>query len=151
SRPEFVQPETITKSTMDALDAEIQSVFEAGEVVTPDDVRGKHETLEEAVLRDGWPKLDSARGKVGFLLDQEGVTPVDVEGHPSLRGRKMFTNATPGTPDAAFVKVNNAASKEIPDLVRKGYLVRTMTDDAKAVRAGDTTRRDLGIASGAQI
>lgn len=57
-RPDFVTPEAITKATMDALDAEIRSVFKTSEVVTPDDVRGKHQTLEEAVLQDGWPRLD---------------------------------------------------------------------------------------------
>ena len=64
----------------------------------------------------------------------------------------MFTNARPGTPEAAFVKVNSAASSEIPGLVRNGYPVRTMTDGgAAAVRAGDGKRRDQGIASGARI
>jgi hypothetical protein len=151
-RPQFAQPETLTSATMDALDIEIRSVFAAGEVVTPDDVRGKHETLEEAVLRDGWPTLDSARGKVVFVLDQERVTPLYTGGHPSLQGRMMFTNGIPGSPDAAFIKVNNPSAKEIPELVRKGYLVRTMTDGgAKAIHAGDTTRLDQGIASGAQI
>lgn len=151
-RPDFAQPETLTAATMNALDAEIRSVFAAGEVVTPDDVRGQYPTLEAAVLQGGWPALDPTRGKVVFLLDQERVTPLYTEGHPSLRGRMMFTNGQPGSPDAAFVKVNNPAAKEIPELVRKGYLVRTMTDgDAKSVRAGDTARRDRGIASGAQI
>ncbi len=152
SRPELVQPETITKATMDALDAEIRTVFSDSELVTPDDVRGKHETLEAAILQDGWPPLTFARGKVVFLLDQERVTPLYTDGHPSLQGRAIFTNGKPGTPDAAFVKVNDAKSPEIPDLVRKGYLVRTMTDGgAAAVRGGDTTRRDAGLASGAQI
>jgi len=152
SRPEFVKPETITKATLDALDEEIRSVFRADEVVTPDVVRGKHETLEEAVRKSGWPTLDSARGKVVFLFDQERVSPLYLEGHPSLRGRMIFTNAKPGSPDAAFVKVNNAQSPEIPELVRQGYLVRTMTDGgAAAVRKGDTARRDAALASGAQI
>ena len=104
---------------MDALDDEIRTVFAAGEVVTPDDVRGKHQTLEEAVLQDGWPPLDWARNKVVFVLDQERITPLYVEGHPSLRGRMIFTNGQPGSPDAAFVKMNNPASSEIPNLVRK--------------------------------
>lgn len=151
-RPGGIQPETLTRATMEAIDAEIQTVFAAGEVVTPDDVRGKHKTLEEAVLKEGWPKLNWARGKVVFLLDQERVTPLYTEGRASLEGRMMFTNGKPGTPDAAFVKMNNAASTEIAGLVRKGYLVRTMTDGGvEAVRKGDGTRRDLGIASGAQI
>jgi hypothetical protein len=152
SRPEFTAPEPITKATMDALDAEIRSVFAEREIITPDVVRGKYATLEEAVLHQGWPELRRARGKVVFLLDQERVTPLYLEGHPSLRGRMMFTNGKPGSPDAAFVKVNNPQSPELPELVRKGYLIRTMTDGgAKAVRAGDTRRRDAALASGAQI
>jgi hypothetical protein len=152
SRPEFTAPEPITKAAMDALDAEIRTVFAKKDVITPDVVRGRHATLEEAVLKDGWPELRKARGKVVFVLDQERVSPLYLDGHPSLRGRMMFTNGKPGTPDAAFVKVNNAESPVIPDLVRKGYLIRTMTDGgAKAVRAGDTRRRDAALASGAQI
>lgn len=152
SRPEFAQPEPITAKILDALDAEILSVFPKNEIVTPDDVRGKHETLESAVLQSGWPALDFARGKVVFLFDQERVTPLYLQGHPSLRGRVLFTNAKPGDPDAAFLKINNPASPEIPDLVRKGYLIRTMTDGGlESVRKGDTTRRDQALASGAQL
>ncbi len=152
SRPEFVKPEPVTKAMLDALDDEIRSVFRAKEVITPDMVRGKHQTLEAAILKDGWPSLQKARGKVVFLFDQERVSPLYLDGHPSLQGRMVFTNAKPGSPDAAFVKMNNPLSPEIPDLVRKGYLIRTMTDGgARAVRAGDTQRRDAAIASGAQI
>lgn len=151
-REGFAPTEPVTKATMDALDDEIRSVFAKGEVVTPDDVRGTHETLEQAVLRQGWPKLNGARGKVVFLLDQEKVTPFYTDGHPSLKNRMMFTNGVPGTPDAAFVKVNDATSPRIPELVRKGYLIRTMTDGgAAAVRSGETRRRDIAISSGAQI
>ncbi len=55
-RPGFVETEEWTKAALDSLDAEIRSVFAAGEVVTPDDVRGSHDTLVEAVLKDGWPR-----------------------------------------------------------------------------------------------
>jgi hypothetical protein len=141
-RPEFVAPEPLTKATMDALDREILSVFERREIVTPDDVRGKFATLEEAVLTQGWPLLDSARGKVVFLLDQERVTPLYTEGHPSLEGRVMFTNGNPGSTDCAFVKRNNPLTPGIADLVRKGYLVRTMTDGRP---------KEAALASGAQV
>ncbi len=151
AREGFSKPEPLTKKTMDALDGEIRSVFEDGEVVRPDDVRGGRATLEEAVLQEGWPSLDWARNKVVFLLDQEQVTPLYTEGHVSLKGRMMFTNGKPGTPDAAFVKRNDATSPQIADLVRKGYLVRTMTDDPQSVRSGDTRRQEAGMASGAQI
>jgi hypothetical protein len=145
-------PEPLTPETFDALDAEIRSVFPPAETIVPDDVRGQHETLEEAVLTTGWPTLDRCRGKVIFLLDQRRVGPMYLQGHPSLKGRVLFTNSTPGTPDAAFVEMNNPETGQIPELVRKGYLIRTMTDPGpQGVRDGSTGRRDAAIASGAQI
>jgi hypothetical protein len=64
----------------------------------------------------------------------------------------MFTNATPGAPDAAFVERNDGPAEEITQLVKAGYLVRTRTDaDLKEARAGDVGRRDAMMESGAQI
>jgi hypothetical protein len=145
-------PEKFTSATFDALDAEIRAVFRPNEMITPDQVRGKHATLEEAVLRNEWPTLAAARGKVVFLMDQRPVGPVYLEGHPSLRGRVIFTNAEPGQPDCAFTEENDGAQEEIAALVRKGYLVRTRTDaDTNQARANDTVRREIALASGAQL
>jgi hypothetical protein len=153
-RPELhlTEPEPFTSATFDALDAEIRSVFSPEEIITPDDVRGHYDTLNEAVLAGNWPTLASARGKIIFLMDQRPVGPVYLEGHPSLRGRLIFTNSDPGRPDAAFIERNDGPASEITKLVREGYLIRTRTDaDTKEARANDTTRRDAMIASGAQI
>ena len=148
----LTEPESFTTSTFDALDAEIRSVFPANELVTPDDVRGHYETLNEAVLAGNWPSLASARGKVVFLMDQRPVGPVYLAGHPSLRGRVIFTNSTPGEPDAAFIERNDGPAADITSLVRKGYLIRARTDsDTKEARTNDTTVRDAMIASGAQL
>jgi Phosphoinositide phospholipase C, Ca2+-dependent len=145
-------PEKFSSSTFDALDAEIRSVFKPNEMITPDQVRGKHATLEEAVLRNEWPSLAAARGKVVFLMDQRPVGPVYLEGHPALRGRVIFTNAEPGQPDCAFTEENDGSQDEIAALVRKGYLVRTRTDaDTKQARTNDTARRELALTSGAQL
>ena len=145
-------PENFTSATFDALDAEIRSVFPPRELITPDDVRGQFDTLNQAVLAGKWPTLASASGKVVFLMDQRPVGPVYLEGHPSLRGRVIFTNAMPGEPDCAFIEKNDGPSTEIADLVRKGYLVRTRTDaDTQEARTGSTTRRDDALASGAQL
>jgi len=149
---QLTQPEPFTSATFDALDAEIRSVFSVGEMITPDDVRGRYATLEQAVLAGNWPSLESSRGKVVFLMDQRPVGPVYLAGHPSLRGRVIFTNAAPGEPDAAFLERNDGPPAEIAALVRKGYLVRTRTDaDTKEARVNDTAHRDAMIASGAQI
>ncbi len=147
-----VTPETFTPAIFDALDREITSVFPASETITPDDVRGSYPTLNQAVRADQWPTLRQARGKVIFLMDQKDMGPVYLEGHPSLKGRILFTNADPGTPDAAFIEQNDAPADSINTLARQGYLIRTRSDsDTKEARANDTARRDAVLASGAQI
>jgi hypothetical protein len=145
-------PENFTSATFDALDAEIRSVFPPDELITPDDVRGHYKTLNQAVLAGNWPTLASARGKVIFLMDQRPVGPVYLAGHPSLRGRVLFTNAEPGQPDAAFIERNDGPAADISALVRQGYLIRARTDsDTKQARTNNTATRDAMIASGAQI
>ncbi|NID14833.1 phosphatidylinositol-specific phospholipase C1-like protein [Luteibacter yeojuensis] len=148
-----VTPEPFTPAVFDALDAEIASVFPRGEMVTPDDVRGTHATLDEAVRSAGWPTVDQARGKIVFLLDQRKMEPVYTDGHPSLRGRLIFTNATPGAEDAAFTECNECSAKEIDALVERGYIVRARTDDPAQGQGlkNDGTRRDVVLGSGAQL
>jgi hypothetical protein len=148
----LTEPESFTTATFDALDAEIRSVFPSEELITPDDVRGNYDTLNQAVLAGNWPSLASARGKIVFLMDQRSVGPVYLTGHPSLRGRVIFTNAEPGEPDAAFIERNDGPASEISALVRQGYLIRARTDsDTKEARVNDSTTRDAMFASGAQL
>jgi Phosphoinositide phospholipase C, Ca2+-dependent len=147
-------PEPFTSRVFDALDAELLSVFPKDEIIIPDQVRGHHTTLEEAVLSDGWPCLDESRGKVIFLMDQRKAGPAYLKGHPSLRDRIIFTNARPGEPDAAFVEVNDPLEDThvIPDLIKKGYLVRTRADaDLREAGNNDTRMRDAALTSGAQM
>jgi hypothetical protein len=147
-----VVPEPFDSSALDALDREIESVFSRREYIRPDDVRGGYATLNEAIRARGWPTLRASRGKVVFLLDQRAAGAAYLRGHPSLRGRVLFTNGTPGEADAAFVERNDGPVEEITRLVREGYLVRTRTDaDLKEARANDATRRDAMLGSGAQI
>jgi hypothetical protein len=146
-------PVPITAESLEALDAEIRSVMKPRDLITPDQVRGKHATVEAAVLANGWPTLDDARGRFVFLLDQR--RDQYLAGHPNLEGRVMFPASTPGQPDAAFVQFPDARTPDaavIPDLVRKGYLVRTRADEAVSTpTSGDVTQRDAAFASGAQI
>lgn len=144
--------EPYTPAVFDALDAEIRSVFSPAEMVTPDDLRGPQKTLPEAIHDHGWPTLSSTRGKVVFLLDNRALTPVYAEGHPALRGRVLFTNSAPGTPETAFIEENDGSLAEIQALVKEGYLIRTRTDEGtEAARTNDTTRREIALRSGAQM
>jgi len=139
---------------MDALDAEIRSVFAPADLLTPDDVRRGRPTLADAVTTLGWPTIDSVRGKVLFAMDNGGSYRDRYRsGHPVLEGRVLFTNSIPGAPDGGFVKLNSAIGNQaaIRAAVTAGYLVRTRADgDTVEARANDTTVRDAALASGAQ-
>lgn len=161
--PQPHQPEPFTSETFDALDAEILSVFSPDQIITPDQVRGSYDTLPEAIQSTspasasnkktgGWPTLSNSRGKVIFLMDQRPVEQIYTQGHPSLRGRLIFTNAVPGAPDAAFTEANDGTKAEVDALARQGYLIRTRTDDGtEAARTNDHTRADIALSSGAQM
>ena len=162
--PQAHGPESFTSETFDALDAEIRSVFSPSEMITPDQVRGSYDTLLESIQSSsaassnsakhfgGWPTLAKARGKVIFLMDQRPVGPVYTQGHASLRGRVIFTNAEAGAPDSAFTEENSGTKAEIDALARQGYLIRTRTDDGtEEARSNDHTRADIALSSGAQM
>jgi hypothetical protein len=138
----------------DAIDAEIRSVLsDTSRIITPDQVRGAHATLEEAVLAGGWPTLAASRGRVLFYLEGPGIVPY-VAGAPGLRGRLVFASARPGQAHAAVVIANDAVGSQaaIADLVRRGYIVRTMADGGTVqARTGDETSMRAALASGAQI
>jgi Phosphoinositide phospholipase C, Ca2+-dependent len=147
-----VTPLDFTPALFDDLDSEIRSVFQPSEIITPDNVRGTYGTLNEAIRAGKWPTLAQARGKIVFLMDQKKMGPVYLEGHPSLKGRVLFTNADPGTPDAAFIEQNDAPTEAIDALAKQGYLIRTRSDsDTKQARTNDTSRRDAVLKSGAQM
>jgi hypothetical protein len=150
----FQIPIPFDTAVFDALDAEIRSVFAPEQLITPDDVRGSFATLDEAVTTYGWPTLGESRGKIMFLLDNEGgYRDAYLNGHPGLQGRVIFTSAEPGNADAGFIKLNDpvGSNAEILQRVAQGYVVRTRADaDTIEARAGDTGPRDAALASGAQ-
>lgn len=152
---ETVVPVVFDTEQLDVIDQEIRSVFSPEHVITPDEVRGDHETLEQAILEEGWPTLGQSRGRVLFALDNGGrVKDAYLDGHPSLRGRILFVSAEPGEDAAGFVKLNDPIRSfdRIRDLVAQGFIVRTRADgDTAEARTGDTTKRDAAIESGAQF
>jgi hypothetical protein len=149
----FAIPLPFDRAAFDRIDTEIRSVFADEQLILPDDVRGESVTLELAVLTNGWPTLAEARGKIMFALDNGGEKrELYIEGHTSLAGRVLFTDSPPGTPEAAFMKKNDPRDESIEELVRQGYIVRTRADaDTVEARSGDTTRRDIALASGAHF
>ena len=149
----WTTPVATSAELLDALDAEIASVFDRDQLITPDDVRGDAATLEAAVLERGWPTIEDGRGNVLFLLNNQGDTrDMYLDGRPNIEGRPMFTSANPGDADAAVVRLDDPNSPGIVEVAEAGYMIRTRTDSPTAdARANDTTDRQAAFASGAQF
>lgn len=142
---------------LNSIDAEIRSVFPEQQLLSPDDVRRDGLTLEQSVLTKGWPTLGQAQGKVIFFFDNGGpgtIRDVYREGKPNLEGRAVFTRGPEGQPDAAVTMVNDprgANQAEIQRLVKKGYMVRTRSDEPMStVLTNETSRIGIALGSGAQ-
>jgi len=152
-RQGFTAPQKFTASTYDSLDQEIIAVLGLQHLITPDMVRGKFSTLEDAVLHHNWPLIKNVKGKFVFILDETGEKIVTyVTGHPSLSKRVLFTNSKLGSPEAAFMILNNAKNDSIISMVNKGYIVRTRADsDTREARDNDRSSFEAACKSGAQI
>lgn len=150
----FTEPVEIDESNIFEVDEEIRTVFEDEHIITPDDIRGEFDTLEDAILEKGWPTLAESRGKVLFALDNTGShRDAYLSQSAVLDKRIMFVSSEPGQPSSAFIKMNNALRDRnlIRDYVERGYLVRTRSDiPTNEARSGDTTRREHALGSGAQ-
>jgi hypothetical protein len=150
----FVLPLPWTAAAFGTLEAEIGSVFTPDRVLGPGDVRGRFDTLAEAVQAGRWPTLDRARGQVMFVLDDSGAKRDAYRSQvPELDDRSVFVDVPETDPDAAVMVVNDPIgdAARIASLVEAGFIVRTRADgDTVQARSGDTVQRDAALASGAQ-
>ena len=148
---DWAEPIAMTPELLDALDAEIRSVFAPEHIIEPDEVRGDAPTLDDAVRTTGWPTLATSRGQVLFTMTNGGrIRDLYTAGAPSLEGRPVFTSASPGAPDAAFVRFDDPTDPGLDQAALDGYIIRTRTDSPTAdARNNDTARRDAAFASGA--
>lgn len=144
-------------ANLNSVDTEIRSVFSEDKLLSPDDVRKPGLTLEQSVLTKGWPTLAKARGKVMFYFDNGGpgeIRDLYRTDKPNLEGRAVFTRGPEGQPDAAVTQVNDprgANQAEIQRLVKKGYLIRTRSDEPMStIRDNELSRVGVALASGAQ-
>ncbi|MCG2842090.1 phosphatidylinositol-specific phospholipase C1-like protein [Sandaracinobacter sp. RS1-74] len=155
--PGATTPPPFTPAVYDEIDETILDIVGRERLITPDDVRGAHARLEDAVLAGNWPKLGQSRGKMLFMLitatGDDGASEY-LDGHPGLKGRVAFLHSRPGQDHAAFILDDNALvrGKEIREQVEKGYLVRTRADiETWEAKMNDMRRAEAAFASGAQI
>ncbi|MFN3997347.1 phosphatidylinositol-specific phospholipase C1-like protein [Algoriphagus sp.] len=153
--PMTISPLSFTGTALDSIDLEVRTYLGMDKLITPDQVRGKYESLEKAVLAGNWPKIDAVRGKFLFVLDENEEKIRRYLGEkPKLKNAVLFVNLKEGNPEAGFRIINDPISNEsyIQDLVRKGYIIRTRADsDTKEARTGDYTKFEKAKASGAQV
>jgi len=142
------------QNAADSLDAEVRTVFgeNLAHVMTPDQFRNQHESLDAAVKAGDIPSLASARGKIFFIL--HGCQDIYMNGHPALKDRSMFVYSKPHSPECAFIIVDDAINNQdsIKKWVKEGYMIRTRCDEGTfEARKGDYTRQKAAFESGAQI
>lgn len=137
--------------SLERLDREVRAAFSDEQLLAPDEVRGSHDTLRAAVTTAGWPRLAHARGKIFFVLHEDGkLRDLYVGERKSLEGRAIFVRSDPSRSDAAVLVRDNPRDPDIPRLVQAGYLVRTRADSG--LRPGqDSGRREAALDSGAHI
>ncbi|MGG5207323.1 Ca2+-dependent phosphoinositide-specific phospholipase C [Chryseobacterium sp. MIQD13] len=147
------------QKAFDELDQEVLSVLGRNKIIAPDDVKGKYNTLNEAVTHNNWPTVKDSKGKFVFVLlpSSAGISNNEspyLAGHPGLKGRMMFIESAPGKDYSAFILYDNAIVRqnEIQKLVKEGYLVRTRSDiETYEAKVNDRTREKAAFSSGAQI
>ncbi|MDA7507338.1 phosphatidylinositol-specific phospholipase C1-like protein [Akkermansiaceae bacterium] len=149
------KPLKFDRAQMEALEKEILSVLDLERIITPDFVRGNKGNLRDVIIQKGWPVLKKCRGKIMFCLDNEGSHLDEyLKKNPSLEERLLFVSVGPDHPAAAWMKRNDpiAGFREIQQLVKAGFMVRTRADtNTVEARANDKNRANKALASGAQF
>lgn len=157
TQPDFIsQPSPVPFSVQayQRLDDEIAQWLKH-KLITPDAIRGEFSSLKQAVLTQGWPQLDSLRGKFLFIFDANTQQrTIYVKHAPSLKGRSMFISVPEDWDEAAIFIRNNPRTQQqdIRDLVMQGFLVRTRADANLTATTDDMAlQKQAAFDSGAQF
>lgn len=153
--PQTRKPFPFNAKALKSIDEEIKKVFTENQLITPDFVRGGFATLEQAILKEGWPHLGEVKNRFLFVLDEgDEKANVYLSNFPNLEDAILFLNKEQGNPTAAFRIVNDPIKNfdKITELVAKGYMVRTRADSGtKEARTNDYKRFEKAKASGAHV
>ena len=135
--------EAIAEPMLDQLDQVVREVLSDGRHVTPAEVQGDFETLREAIVTRGWPKLAQTRGRSILWMDSWGEWGRRYSrDRTDLSHRALFAVSEPSDPIAAITNYNNpiSSAEQIREAVELGLIVRTRGDDALVGLAGDDSR-----------
>jgi hypothetical protein len=140
---------------LDALEAEVSAIWPDERILRPELVARDHGSLRAGLQAEGWPEIDDVRGTALFVLHTGGpLRDALVARGPS--GSVLFPDAMGDleADHAAFHSMNDPidGGEAIRAAVGAGHLVRTRADaDNVEPSAGDGTRRDAALASGAHF
>ncbi len=131
------------------LDAAIRAVWPDDRTFSPDDLRGEHATLPEALAADGWPLLAQVRGQAMFaLLDSGAHRATYLDGAPALQGRLLFVD-TQDPQEASAALIKDGSATQITDWATGGLLVTTngssATDSDETAQAADQQALEAGV------
>jgi hypothetical protein len=140
---------------IDGLEAELAADIPEDQRITPDMVQGDAESLNAAV-RDGWPTLGELRGKILVVMDGDDFRPLYTANDTTTAGKIMFMLGKKeyDNPVIAIELLNDPIgdAADITLAQAAGHLVRTRADaDNEEPLAGDYTRAEAALASGAQL
>jgi hypothetical protein len=126
---------------LDALDAEILSVWPEDRLVTPGMVQGDHPDLATALADEGWPVLGEVRGRLMLGLHTRGTMRTVYTDGLTVADRILFPEVFDGEPDLPFAALEGIDDPYLDDAITaslaKNRLVRTRADsDTEEARAG---------------
>jgi len=88
------------------VEADISSVFADDGLITPEFLRGDHDSPRERIDVDGWPRLSEVAGRVMFIvLNRDPHAETYTHGFTHLDDRIMFANAVEAQFDLPWVVV----------------------------------------------
>jgi hypothetical protein len=154
--PKFTAKGDEIADRLDTLDAEVRSVWPDERRITPEMVQGDSPDLATALADHGWPTLGVLRGKLLVSLhDGDALREAYTDGN-TVADRALFPEVFGGDPELPFAAVAGLDDAydvdRIAAALARNQLVRTRADgDNEEPLAGDTSRRDAALASGAQL
>lgn len=144
-----VQPELFSVSHYQALSKEIAKVLGQEKLLTPANIKQPNQDLAESIKSQGWPKLESVRGKFVFIFD---ANERQLQCFEQVSSPNMFAAWPASHPNAAFLLFNNPQQQHelITQAVAQGFIVRTRADEFNAQKSPHN-RAKSAITSDAQI
>ncbi len=134
------------------IEDEIKAVLPTNQLLTPELVRGDYSSVREALDTEGWPTLGQVRGRVMFIILNNGDhTGPYTNDFTSLENRLLFPRANSSQytmPWAAVEKLETGSVGGIAQINQGNMLVAANVCSADADDPTCFAKREEGITNG---